>query len=178
MFAADAVRCAQRDGTQEPPSDDIFVGVINGYSLYVAKADKRTTGKQYQQLAFDLPLPNITTGSDPNNGEYNTDVIIANDTPANAVAAHYCNDMGYSMPTVDELQFIYANAAAIDAQDDSGGLLTIAYISSRTDFSRFCSASTEYGATYNRWVNFASGSSTYSYKYDVRPTLIPVRIEA
>ena len=152
---------------------DIVVGQKNGYWLLAAPSSNRVL-RIWGNQGDDTSLPN-SPNPDPNDGVYNTDVLVGSSSRA---AAMYCRTLGaeYFLGNIEEMYLIAINQEAIDSNDPSlDGTTTqptLANIGAGTarDGSNSRSAtrvwaSTEFNADFATCVIFPDNDATNTTKH-------------
>jgi hypothetical protein len=160
-----------------PDGSIVFALIEEGsyYWLACAPATKRGTDTAWQETLVDTPLPNVTSGNDPNSGFYNSSVL--DGYGSSATANYIARSIGgsqYFLPNKQELSLLWQNKTIIDANDTSGGLKKLNYISLQPINTSW--SSTEYDQT-NAWQSTPTGSLSSvpksSYKWIIPCTRIP-----
>lgn len=150
---------------------DIVVGIYNGYYLLVAPAQQRIFAKWSDK--------NTVTGVlNPNDGSINTAALVdldENSIDQTFAAAVHCDNIGYYLPSINELSVITREIAElIDAADPSSGVYSPYKITAENTGTVHASSSTESSIINARYLSLDSFSSQ-SISKSINALILPFK---
>ena len=152
---------------------DIVYQISGDYVWLVAPATRRSS-MEWGLYGTDTALPNISSGSDPNSGEYNTDLLVTNHG-SSATAANWCKNHSsgteYFLPNKEELLQIYNLRSTIDAADSSGSTNTLLYFAT----SGYYGWSSTENSFNNAWLLYFGNGSVSNIAKNTNVFVVPVR---